>query len=179
MLSNLVESSISNFENEESVEDGATGAGEIDAAVNQKSQIRIERQASISQNHKIYKNLKSRKSRKDGKRKNEPSIQVANLHDDKAEKSSTNNRKDIDSDNKSDISEDSNGAKIRAHGKRSSLLGNNRAKKPAPGRDQSKGGATPGAAGNEEEQHNSQVGIEIRGVETIEEFFRPEFAQNT
>ena len=61
MLSNLVESSISNFENEESVEDGATGAGEIDAAVNQKSQIRIERQASISQNHKIYKNLKSRK----------------------------------------------------------------------------------------------------------------------
>ena len=37
VLSNLVESSISNFENEESVEDGATGAGEIDAAVNQKS----------------------------------------------------------------------------------------------------------------------------------------------
>ena len=74
VLSNLVESSISNFENEESVEDGATGAGEIDAAVNQKSQIRIERQSSISKNHKIYKNLKSRKSRKEGKRKNEPSI---------------------------------------------------------------------------------------------------------
>lgn len=26
---------------------------------------------------------------------------------------------------------------------------------------------------------NSQNPIEIRGVETIEEFFRPEFAQNT
>ena len=27
--------------------------------------------------------------------------------------------------------------------------------------------------------NNSQDPIEIRGVETIEEFFRPEFAQNT
>ena len=30
-----------------------------------------------------------------------------------------------------------------------------------------------------EETRNSQGNIEIRGVETIEEFFRPEFAQNT
>mmetsp|Transcript_12071 Transcript_12071/g.16382 ORF Transcript_12071/g.16382 Transcript_12071/m.16382 type:complete len:96 (-) Transcript_12071:3165-3452(-) len=68
VLSNLVESSISNFENEESVEDGGAGAIEIDAAVNEKSQIRIERQASVSQKHKVYNNLKSRKSRKERKR---------------------------------------------------------------------------------------------------------------
>ena len=30
-----------------------------------------------------------------------------------------------------------------------------------------------------DEQRNSQSRIEIRGVETIEEFFRPEFVQNT
>ena len=33
--------------------------------------------------------------------------------------------------------------------------------------------------GSHSQHGNSQSRIEIRGVETIEEFFRPEFAQNT
>lgn len=61
---------------------------------------------------------------------------MASRNDDQAEKSSTNKRKDIDSDNKSDISDDSNGAKIKANkaggkGKRSSLLAKNRAVVPS------------------------------------------------
>ena len=72
VLSNLVESSISNFENE-SVEEGAE-EGEtrlLDEVIASKNNIKIEKQASINQNKPIN-NLKSRKSQKAAKRKKEP-----------------------------------------------------------------------------------------------------------
>ena len=38
---------------------------------------------------------------------------------------------------------------------------------------------SPSKMGSLSQNGNSQSRIEIRGVETIEEFFRPEFTQNT
>lgn len=177
-----MQSSISNFENEESGDDGATNnVGEIDTAVNAKNQIRIEKQASNSHARQQYNNLKSRKSRKEGKRKMEPVINAGTITDDKADNSSVNNRKDIDSDNNDAVSDDSNGAKIQANqtrgkGKRSSLLNKDRT---GP---RNNANATAVAVADAQakllEDANGDP-IEIRGVETIEEFFRPEFAQNT
>ncbi len=64
VLSNLVESSISNFENE-SVEEGVGDDDEVEANLDEvianKSNIKIEKQASINQSKPIN-NLKSRKS---------------------------------------------------------------------------------------------------------------------
>jgi len=76
-------------------------------------------------------------------------------------------KKDIDSDNKSELSDDSAGARIvRDNGKRSSLLRPNHTV-----------GSSSHASAKGKKLEQPQ--IEIRGVETIEEFFRPEFAQNT
>lgn len=147
-MSNLVESSISNFENEESVEDGVNSdkAGIVNTS--QKNIIRIEKQGSIDTGSKQHHNLKSRKSQKQdhvvrrnmmlangaaanqGKSGNkqrkrivdEP-IVVNSVHDvgghqnDRAEKnSSIHRRKDIDSDNKSEVSDedDNEQAEVRS-----------------------------------------------------------------
>lgn len=85
--------------------------------------------------------------------------------EDKAEKSSSLYNKDIDSDNKSELSDDSNGPKIKRDGRKS---------KQFTKKEQTQinvDSVDKGSAHN-----SSQSRIEIRGVETIEEFFRPEFA---
>ena len=70
VLSNLVESSISNFENESGDE---VEEARLDQAVDEKNKIKIEKQASISYG-KPHNNLRSRKSQKANKRKREPVV---------------------------------------------------------------------------------------------------------
>ena len=81
----------------------------------------------------------------------------------------SNQRKDIDSDNKSEVSDDSAGAKFQPSmgGRNSSMLRRKKVNQKANSPDKAS------------QHRSSQSKIEIRGVETIEEFFRPEFAQNT
>ena len=128
VLSNLVESSISNFENES----GEEGAGDeevemarLDEVIATKNNIKIEKQASINQTKPIN-NLKSRKSQKAAKRKKEPVLvnnsAVTSGNEDKPERNSSIHRKDIDSDNKSELSDDSNGARIEKLGGRTSSM---------------------------------------------------------
>ena len=70
----MVESSISNFENE-SVEGAAAAEDEtgLNKVVNNKNTIKIDKQGSISVGNP-YNNLKSRKSQKAAKRKKEPYV---------------------------------------------------------------------------------------------------------
>ena len=73
VLSNLVQSSISNFENESGDDAGADEANALNRVVNNKNIIKIEKQGSVSADMP-YNNLKSRKSQKAAKRKKEPYV---------------------------------------------------------------------------------------------------------
>ena len=141
----MVESSISNFENEESVEDGAVDENEKGATVagigqSQKNIIRIEKQGSIDTGSKQHHNLKSRKSQKQDhvvrrnmmlaggagagksnqrKRIIDEPIVVNSVHDvaggrDEKNSSIHRGRKDIDSDNKSEVSDEDDKAEVRS-----------------------------------------------------------------
>ena len=166
VLSNLVESSISNFENE--------SQGEVDGlnALNTKQMIRLDPHKRQHKRHrqqrrsgtstdlaptlnKLSKVAKAQHAQPDGDearpeaaRKQAPGVKL-----DPVDKQA----KDIDSDNNDQLSADQDELTV-----------------PAPLR-----GSYMSGKSRHDETRNSHGNIEVRGVETIEEFFRPEFAQNT
>ena len=163
VLSNLVESSISNFENE--------SQGEVDGlnALNTKQQIRLDHHKRQQKKHrqqrrsgtstdlsptlnKLTKVVKTQpdvdETREEVAKKQLPAVKLDPI-DKRA--------KDIDSDNNDELSADQDELTV-----------------PAPLR-----GSYMSSKNRQDETRNSHGDIEVRGVETIEEFFRPEFAQNT
>lgn len=83
--------------------------------------------------------------------------------------------KDIDSDNKDDLSGDEPPDKVglKPPGRPRHNIASQDLTVPVPIR-----GSLMSDKSRHEEKENSKGDIEVRGVETIEEFFRPEFAQN-
>ena len=87
-------------------------------------------------------------------------------------------KKDIDSDNKSGDSDDSRGANVKkAPGKRSSMM--QRLEQAAANASHAQNNQPVVSNLDDGDDADNRSRIEVRGVETIEEFFRPEFTQNT